>query len=80
MNKCTRRRLIIVGSILLLVMSLPVAEKYMNPYRFSLDGDFMTGGRIGGPFHTRSPEDGKGEDRTWSNGNGFILSAPNPPL
>ena len=58
-------------------------EKYvmsLDPRRDALDDHFMAGGRLGGPFHRRSPESGKDRTGGWSNGSGFILKGPLPPL
>jgi hypothetical protein len=78
----TRSIKAIVGILVLifLVGCIPKAvERYVmgnSAQRYALDSDFMAGGRLGGPFHTRSPEEGT----PWNNGSAFIHKAPLPPL
>ena len=79
MRKSVRSAILLLALIFAVGMLPRAAEKYIlnkNPQRYALDSEFMAGGRLGGPFHTRSPEEGG----PWSNDSDFILKGPLPPL
>ena len=79
MKKSIRSTLLLFALIFAVGMLPRAAEKYIlnkNPQRYALDSEFMAGGRLGGPFHTRSPEEGD----PWSNDSDFIFKGPLPPL